>query len=193
MTSALLTIESFTGHRLWRVAPVAGEPMLASVTTGDSWSGPTQEARCHAGVQLIPRERRPDSGSHPGKAAPVIDCSCGLYASKEPTSPPQRMAWAAGQVRLTGRVLEGERGYRAERAEMVGDLRLIIGMGPGPAMCTTPPCREPATRVRMGSTSYLGRCSRHASDESMALDQFAGFVDAAFRKRYGVGLARNPR
>lgn len=98
-----LTIEVFVGHRVWRLVPRAGEPMLASATNGDPWPGPELEAVCLSGVLLQPRDRREVPDPHPGEGCPALDCSCGVYASKTAVNPPTRRVWAAGRVRLWGK------------------------------------------------------------------------------------------
>lgn len=185
----LLTIAAFVGHRVWRLVPRHGEPVLASVTSGDPWSGPEIEATCLSGVLLQPRERRVLLNSHPNEGSPVLGCTCGVYAAKTAVAPPSRRVWAAGRVRLWGKVIEGTKGFRAQRARMVDDLEIYLGMGPGAPRCTLPPCRAVATGIWIGSTSYLSRCDRHSRDRSVGFEEFVTRVDSAFRGRYGVGAA----
>jgi len=182
-----LTIEVFVGHRVWRLVPRAGEPMLASATNGDPWPGPELEAVCLSGVLLQPRDRREVPDPHPGAGCPALDCSCGVYASKTAVNPPTRRVWAAGRVRLWGKVIEGAKGFRAQRVRMFDDVEIYLGMGPGPPRCTLPPCRARAVQVWTGSTSYLARCDQHGRERSIGFGEFVTRVDSALRHRYGVG------
>ncbi len=187
--SPRLTIEVFVGCRIWRLVPRAGEPMLASVTNGDPWPGPELEAVCLAGVLLQPRERRVVPDLHASEVCPALGCSCGVYASKIAVAPPTRRVWAAGRVRLWGKVIEGTKGFRAQRVRMFDDVEIYLGMGPGAPRCTLPPCRAAATRIWIGSTSYLARCDRHGREGSIGFEEFVAQVDLAFRHRYGVGAS----
>jgi len=185
--SPVLTIEPFLGYRVWRLVPRMGEPVLASSTSGDPWLGPEVEASCFAEVLLQPLERRVVSDRHRTEVSPALDCTCGLYASRTPMSPPHRRVWATGRVRLWGRVIEGTRGFRAQRARVIDDVQIYLGMGPGPPRCTLPPCRDAATGVWAGSTSFLSRCDRHDRDRAMRFGEFEAWVDSSFRRRYGIG------
>ena len=187
--SARLTIEALVGHRVWRLVPGAGEPMLASATSGDPWPGPQLEAVCLAGVLLHPRERRVVPDLHASEVCPALGCSCGVYASKIAVAPPTRRVWAAGRVRRWGKVIEGTKGFRAQRARMFDDVEIYLGMGPGALRCTLPPCRAAAMRIWTGSTSYLARCGRHSREGSIGFEGFVARVDSALRRRYGVGAA----
>jgi hypothetical protein len=185
--TAQLTIEPFVGHRVWRVVPGLQGPTLAALTNGDPWTPGDQRAECHAGVLLVPRERRESPGVHPDEAIPDVACTCGIYASRVPQTPPHRRVWARGLVRLWGRVIEGEKGYRASRARVEGDVEILLGMGPGRARCTNPTCREVASRIWTGSKSYLARCSPHARGRTASIDEFMDSVDRSFRIAYGAG------
>ena len=183
----LLTVEAFVGHRVWRVVPRAGEPVLASATSGDPWLRSQVEAACFAEVLLQPLERRALPDRHPDEVSPALDCTCGLYASKTPLAPSHRRVWAAGRVRLWGRVIEGTKGFRGQRASIIEDLDIYLGMGPGRPRCTLPPCRDAATGVWVGSTSFLSRCDRHGRGGTIGFGEFEAWVDASFRRRYRVG------
>jgi hypothetical protein len=182
-----LTIEPFVGHRVWRVVPDEDGPQLAAMTNGDPWPAGDQIAECHAGVLLIPRHRRTAPELHGGAAIPVLECTCGIYASRDPMTPPHRRVWATGLVRLWGRVIEGEKGFRASRARVEGDVELLLGMGRGPALCTVPSCRASADRVWRGSTSYLARCRAHDGGKGIGVAEFVDEADRSFRRRYGAG------
>lgn len=186
-----MTIQTFVGHRLWRLRPYNGVPVLGSVTSGDPWLRRDHHARCLSGDLLVPEERR-SSHRHTDGVSPAVDCSCGIYASIDPPLPPHRRVWGVGEIEMWGRVIEGTTGYRAQHARLSGDVEVLLGMGRGSPKCTLPPCREPATCVWQGRASFLARCDRHSRGGAMTFDAFAGWVDEAFRRRYGIGacLAR---
>ncbi|ABD09750.1 hypothetical protein ThrDRAFT_01376 [Frankia casuarinae] len=81
------------------------------------------------------RTRRPDRDVEPGEPGaghgrvPDEHCACGLYAWRDPSilaaaRPPRwtSLPYVVGVVRLGGRVIVGERGYRAERGYPVAVL-----------------------------------------------------------------------
>jgi hypothetical protein len=51
-----------------------------------------------------------------GHEAPQYDCQCGFYATKEPDEHWATYSAAYGKVALWGRIVEHERGYRAQYA-----------------------------------------------------------------------------
>jgi hypothetical protein len=60
-----------------------------------------------------------------GHSAPDLDCACGIYAARDPAEARRYLVGrdeadvigrVLGQVFLWGRVVEGEHGWRAERA-----------------------------------------------------------------------------
>jgi len=74
-----------------------------------------------AGVEAIAR-------CESGHAAPHEDCACGIHAAREPAAvlsylrgrdEPATVTRVLGRVELWGRVIEHERGWRAERARPV--------------------------------------------------------------------------
>jgi hypothetical protein len=112
-----LGIEPIIGWRIWFIQHEDDCSKLSAWTQKRYWSldEPTV-AEC---------EYR-DSWLHPSDL-PVPDrlCRCGLYALKDPTRLIAELRyymalhWVIGQVALYGRVLEGEYGYRAERAKII--------------------------------------------------------------------------
>jgi hypothetical protein len=109
-------IEPITAYRVWR-----GDLFLRlhSLNNETQWE-PGEWASAHC-----PRS---------GHDAPDEDCTCGLYAAKDldmalvlaagvltSTSPGDSMPATAivGKVQLAGKVIEHDRGYRAERARVV--------------------------------------------------------------------------
>ncbi|MCB2222806.1 MAG: hypothetical protein KQH83_01425 [Actinobacteria bacterium] len=182
-----LTIEPFVGHRLWALTPgtAAGDrpehPLLRSTTRRVVWEGPDHTAAC---LHRSGRDR-----PHPTEAVPAVGCRCGLYALKRPAPPPRPWVWAVGRVSLTGRVLEGTLGYRAERGRVLGPLRLSIG-GDHPT-CLRPGCRRPASWMRIGPSLYLPRCDRHLRAHAdrlldVPMDDFLEAAARSLAARYGA-------
>lgn len=109
------------GWRAWRIVCDLGRYRLASLLYPDVWRpGQATAATCLR-----------DDG-HRRHTAPRGECRCGIYAARSPAAaldvlaewwdwmpassgsgPPE---WAIGEVRLWGRVVEAERGWRAARA-----------------------------------------------------------------------------
>jgi hypothetical protein len=114
-------IEPVVGWRAWRIVCDLGRYRLASLLFPDIWRpGQAAAATC---VRADGRRRHP---------ALRGECRCGIYAA---ASPPAALdvlaewrdwmpasagsgltAWAIGEVRLWGRVVEAETGWRAARA-----------------------------------------------------------------------------
>jgi hypothetical protein len=110
-------IEPITAYRSW-IATSEGHLLpLRGATPKDTWRVDGADAQCLAfdPGHVLPPHRSPD-----------VRCTCGLYALKE------RAFWArfpytstdllivAGVIRLSGRVIEGDYGYRAAHAEVAG-------------------------------------------------------------------------
>ena len=109
-------VDPIVGWRYWRVTPGG----LASLNVDGGYWPPQapHEAKCKAGPLIT---------SHSGDVVPCGSCGCGIYAARDletlkqlvyPFSDPlfRRTHIAVGEVMLWGRVIEGSRGYRAERA-----------------------------------------------------------------------------
>lgn len=190
-----LTIEPFVGFRTWRVVPGnrAGaepdEPVLMSLWARTIWHGPFHIAECQP--NLVRRESATRVGH--GSPPPHPDCSCGVYATKERDRPRGRLFWGMAPIRLTGTVLEGARGFRATKGQIVDDVELWFDQQPGMASCTFAFCDRAATHVIVRISAYQGRCADHAIEEpraSMApllLSDFVFAADRSFTDRYGVG------
>jgi hypothetical protein len=133
-------ITPFVGFRAWQVVEERGEPVFYPLShRSREWVGATLgwvSATCAVDGMPGVRSRgqvewfeRPHPHSAPGE-----DCSCGFYAMKELhphlvqlISFAQRAQldgrvpgrFVLGQVELAGKVIEHDRGYRAERARIV--------------------------------------------------------------------------
>jgi hypothetical protein len=112
---------SLRGYRTWwragwRASVPDGMLPLTSVTRRHVVWTSTLSARC------VPRDC---AGSGPGSAAlpddhaaPRAGCNCGIYAWYAPDDAGILSASVFGVIEASGRVLMGERGFRAERARI---------------------------------------------------------------------------
>jgi hypothetical protein len=109
------------GFRMWEVrARLQG--------AWKPWDSPEHEARC------LSRRTGPDAADVPhtdGRCGPP---SCGLYCFKEPEQlvaafglPRGADRWVMGLVSLSGKVVEHERGYRAQKARVLAAA--VVGRG----------------------------------------------------------------
>lgn len=101
-----IVVGDVLGVRSWKVRDFG----QLQGTYGAIWTAPELEAQC-------------SSRHHP---APDLKCRCGIYAVTAPTNSPSMFeAYVSdpmlvdGLVRLSGRVVVGDRGYRASKAEVV--------------------------------------------------------------------------
>jgi hypothetical protein len=157
--------QPIVGWRRWNLVDGAeAAPVLAPAGSGvDTWPHKrAAEARCGA-PRLLRRGFRP----HP---SPDFSCTCGIYVSNEldvgerstPAYPPPPVV---GTASVWGRVIEHERGFRAEFA-YPARLRLVCALcvefepGPGEPSVTHaflgslfPLCREHSGGIQL----YDGR------------------------------------
>jgi hypothetical protein len=118
--------EPVLGWRLWLVVADGGYLWLESLLYATRWSPHRQlEARCipHRRCYFCSPRELEAFATHP---APDADCECGIYAAASPatlapyidSTYPGRTALerVLGRVRLWGKVIECERGWRAEHA-----------------------------------------------------------------------------
>lgn len=131
--------EPIMGWRTWALTPAVaagqlGEPVLRG-DRGRVWEGPVAQAVCRYITETPPVQLAAVGGpgmlGRHGGTAPHPACRCGIHALKgdaieaaalwEPGGPR-----VGGFVKLTGLVIEGSTGYRAQRAEMLGPLELTF-------------------------------------------------------------------
>ena len=189
------TIEPFVGWRRWSVAPHPSardqfDPVLTGVVVPTLWEEPEMQASCS------PYQRWPLWGPVPAAhPAPDLDCRCGIYAMKSPegTNWAEVGVWAEGPVRLWGRVLQGTKGYRADRARILGPL--VVRMGCRwpctPETWLANACPEPPAMVVVEPDEYVPLCQEHAgviSAPQLSLTEFEEMVKAALAGRYGVEM-----
>lgn len=108
-------IGSMYGWRTWSVNRKTLQLQPLVVRDSSSWARSTTQAKCAFSTH---------------HKAPAQHCKCGLYGAKRPMGAmntghyprgvlPSRPGLVLGQVRLWGRLIEYEDGYRAEHAEVV--------------------------------------------------------------------------
>ena len=192
MTETDVSIEPLIGWRVWNlVMHRAGrDPALrpAAAGTGEWFPRRPYRAACarvgSAGSML--------QGQHP---TPVAGCTCGIYASSSlrtlVTSTPAMPAVSAlGTVALWGRVIEHERGWRAEyaypdRLTLVCVVCLQEGSGVGePAFVVAEP-------VRTGPYPAVAVCRDHAASVTAVGHRVmspAAVVRSALLDHYAVDL-----
>lgn len=124
-------INPIVGVRAWRVqTTLQKEDLLHSVYKhGVPWPiDQTLEAQCIQPITTHWRAWGAQSTnevpveSHPKEPIPYIECSCGIYALNSELGAGEVRPWGSeslvGIVLLWGRILEGERGYRAQYAKI---------------------------------------------------------------------------
>ncbi len=204
----LLTVEPFSGWRRWKVVPreapgpEALEPVLGSAVLTHIWSGPDAVATCRM---------EPDGGAAGGdwahsvgpdwdRVPPALRCTCGIYALKARRDlwRLESGVWADGRVELWGKVLEAERGFRAERARIVGPLLLGFACSGGTAFAFGGgACRRTANWVMLGGVGYLALCDYHldgsaavGTGPALPTEEFTARVGVRMYHRYGVSVVR---
>lgn len=168
-----LTITPIVGWRTWAISRRRpwenGSGMVLRGAWGRAWPDVTSTARClrpptHPDATMGGFLDGLENASHPGPA-PEPACTCGIYALKTEAVGAVRNPRLAGRptisgfVELSGVVIEGEFGYRAQQAAIVGPLELAVPCAgveaEGSASCT-----EPATAV-FTQDDLKGVCAEH--------------------------------
>lgn len=188
----VFTADPIQGWRQWRVLRT-GDPtcgarashpiLLAGLTNGQTWDERRLEASCAQGL----REWDSSPGMH---SAPDPLCSCGVYAWKDRSQALSYnpVATAVGEVRLWGRVFEAERGYRAQFAELAGDLGLVVA-----CHAQSERCGE-VVGVLEEQDGFKSYCALHTPDSVhlgsvISLDSFLDQLESDFRRRYRVDVS----
>jgi hypothetical protein len=204
-------VEPLLGSRLWLVGPDhcdGGGAVLIAPVAGTRWRARRLDAVCE-------RALRPDleAAAPPHESAPPdLECVCGIYAFKGASrpAPRHRAPLVSGRVALSGRVVEGPRGYRAARAEIVGPLRVTLrcaGSVEGELWTRRPergwesvepgPCLFEAATLAVGEDEYVGLCAMHAGLAAPLLEGVAQVdpmaLQAQLELRYGVEVKINER
>lgn len=106
-----------TADEAWSPWPIYGFRKWGVTTRGlvgavEPWPTPTMEARC---------SKFPTNRDVPHTDERCAEPRCGIYAAKHPAPLVERQTdesgWAVGLVALSGKVVEHEHGYRAQRAQ----------------------------------------------------------------------------
>ena len=192
MTETDVSIEPLIGWRAWTlVMHRAGrDPALRPAAAGAGEWFPRRPYRAACAKEGTAASML--QGQHP---SPVPECSCGIYASSSlrtlvTSTPAMPAVSAVGTVALWGRVIEHERGWRAEFAYpdrltlvCVGCLRQGSGVGE-PAFVVAKP-------VRTGPYPAVAVCTDHAISLTAVghgMMSPAAVVRSALLDRYAVDL-----
>jgi hypothetical protein len=124
---------SIIGFRRWRVS-AAGE--LVGLGVPHVWESAAQTAICR-GLDGVGFGNCAPFRVWPGHPVPSLRSRCGIWAHRQPIrecqcgQPTAPAHGAVGAVRLWGRYVEHESGWRAERARVVALVDFTGRMGPG--------------------------------------------------------------
>lgn len=187
-----LTITPIVAWRRWVVSQrrhwEGGTGVVLRGAWGRAWTDTTLAAQC------LGPPVRPDmsmgrfldsmeSGRH-ATPPPDPDCTCGIYAEKidtvVPTQNPRlvRRPTVGGFVELTGRVIEGSRGYRAGEAKIIGPLELHVPCAG--ETTTSGSCPNSATVILHRDRDPVGACEEHvkigSGVEPIAVDDWVDQV-----------------
>lgn len=124
--------EPIVSYRTWRVQNRGGGYALFSLMQNYQW-GVDNTAECLLSPALAHRGSAPHAG-----------CACGLYSLKpddslwEWESHTRGRVRAFGQVALSGRVIECERGYKAAQASVVSPVTVEVNCAGQNSRCLAP-------------------------------------------------------
>lgn len=189
-----LTIEPFVGWRIWAITdPWPSEEFEGLVLRGAwgrAWPDVELEARClrppirDSSFSALLNARETNEHS---ESAPHPYCSCGIYA-RQPGSGDeqwvvriQHLPKAAGFIAMTGTVIEGSKGFRAERARIVGPVEVWVP-------CAD--CGDQAATVATTERDFRGRCRRHQNSEETAttVEEWTAMALSDLGQRYRVPI-----
>lgn len=131
------------------------------------------------GLISVPTKVEPKPAARDKHAAPDAECRCGFYAL--PDKPAPHPTYACLEIELFGRVIEHERGYRAEKQRVLGATIARDAIAP---TCQAKKCvglERPAWFIRCHDGAL--RCARHVvkSRYRFAACEFADAADALRR------------
>lgn len=188
------TVETFTGWRVWAVTvPRPWEDTAGPVLRGAwgrPWPSPELEAKCLrppvAGGSFAALLNEREKGEH-SDPVPHPPCSCGIYARRSDGSDDlwvtriAHMPHAGGFIEMSGRVIEGSKGYRAQWARIVGPLEVWV------------PCAEcghDAATVATRDRSFRGSCGEHAESGEPVTDveDWMASIVPSLGRRYRVPI-----
>ena len=179
-------IEPLLGYRGWQVVD-AGDgsgPALKSLHVSYVWERQV-EAVCHLPAVMYFQHR------HDGRLSPDPSCSCGIYAQlpehplTEWDTAKRAKVSASGTIAMWGRIIQCERGYKAQYAEIqepvVLDLTCIAG-------CESQPVR--VALPELSQVAYPTYCEEHLKTSQEFVTIHAGLwlreVCERLSERYGV-------
>ena len=179
--------------RAWVLRPdrrsQGGRPLLTGIY-GYPWRGPELEAKCTqqdaaSGLPALGPERT----DRYHRVIPDPACTCGIYARKEQLTDPPRV-WrrhpqVSGFVELSGRIIETEDAYRAQRARIVGPLRLTL---PGPPAWLEAVAGRPLAPLRVTTDEQRYRVSYRRGSSGVPVHVWHEQVRRGIAARYGVAL-----
>ncbi len=178
--------EPLLGYRGWHVVSAGDGSGLAlkSLHVSYIWQRDV-EAFCHQqGAMFL-------KGRHTGNISPDPGCSCGIYAQlpEHPLSEwdkaKQGKVSASGTIAMWGRIIQCERGYKAQYAEiqepLVLDMSCIQGCGERPIRIALP------NHPQIVFSAY---CGLHAKTANSEVTIQAGIwlreASARLSRRYGL-------
>ena len=156
--------EPLLGYRGWHVVN-SGDGIgfaLKSLHASYIWDRRV-EAVCHQAMTVFYK------GRFGGHISPDPYCSCGIYAQlpEHPLSEwdklKQGRVSASGTIAMWGRVIQCERGYKAQYAEIQEPAVLDVS-------CVND-CDQPATKIALpdhSQNAFLAYCPQHADDSHNA-------------------------
>ena len=157
--------EPLLGYRGWQVVNRGDGTGLAlkSLHVAYIWDRQVR-AFCHQQAAMFLR------GRHVGKISPDPGCSCGIYAQlpEQPLSEwdqaRQGRVSASGTIAMWGRIIQCERGYKAQHAEIQEPLVLDVSCVKG--------CERMPTRVALPEHSqvvFSAYCGEHAMEAEQSV------------------------
>lgn len=183
-------MQAAAGRDMWMQTAAGKSYLVTTVPPGENEDGTVISSDRIPGANVMVRADPPP----PHQECPDRNCSCGIYAHKDKMagyhpSPPNR-AW--GKVALWGRVIEHERGYRAEYAYPVelncADAKLAKQL----AKAYGVPCYGPAevTHVEALVTGFRAGMYDPEADNRSRLERLEHWsFQAPFWKVFGLLLA----
>ena len=131
--------EPLVGYRSWLVVNAGDGTGLALKSLHVSYLWERQvEAICHQQAIMFRRDL------HPDRISPALTCSCGIYAQlpDQPISEWEHArrgrVYASGTIAMWGRIIECQRGYKAQYAQIQSPIVLDLSCVNG---CTNPPSK----------------------------------------------------
>lgn len=175
VTTKQLTITPIAAWRCWAVSDrrpwEKGSGVVLRGAWGRAWTNVSVTARClkppiHPDATMGELLDGLENASHP-TPAPDPACTCGIYALKTEAVGSIRNPRLTGRptisgfVELSGVVLEGHLGYRAQEAAVVGPLELDVPCA-GVAGDGSTECTKLVTKV-FSRDGIRGFCEEHAT------------------------------